>query len=53
MAKGRILQVKISDITVISQNETDYISLTDMTVSFKEGSGLIGNWITNMKKNKL
>ena len=51
MAKGRILQVKQSTITVITQNETDFISLTDMTASFNEGSGLIGKWITN--KNTL
>ena len=51
MAKGRTLQVKESAITVINQNETDYISLTDMTASFNEGSGLIGKWITN--KNTL
>jgi hypothetical protein len=31
MAKGRTLQVKESAITVISQHETDFISLTDMT----------------------
>lgn len=49
--KGRILQVNESTITVIHQNETDYISLTDMTATFKEGSGLIGKWITN--KNTL
>ena len=36
---------------MIHQNETDYISLTDMTATFKEGSGLIGKWITN--KNTL
>jgi hypothetical protein len=51
MAKGRILQVKESSITVITQNETDFISLTDMTSTFNEGSGLIGKWITN--KNTL
>ena len=51
MSKGRILQVNNSDITVISQNESDYICLTDMTSTFKEGSGLIGKWITN--KNTL
>jgi len=51
MPKGRTLQVKESAITVINQNETDYISLTDMTTSFNEGSGLIGKWITN--KNTL
>lgn len=51
MAKSKILNVNQSSITVIHQNETDYISLTDMTSSFKEGSGLIGKWITN--KNTL
>ena len=51
MTKGRILNVKQSTITVITQNETDFISLTDMTASFSEGSGLIGKWITN--KNTL
>ena len=51
MAKGRILQVKQSTITVITQNETDFISLTDMTAGFNEGSGLMGKWITN--KNTL
>ena len=51
MAKGRVLLVKESSITVIRQNETDYISLTDMTTGFNEGSGLIGKWITN--KNTL
>jgi len=51
MAIGRILQVNESTIKVITQNETDFISLTDMTAGFKEGSGLIGKWITN--KNAL
>jgi len=39
--------VKETSITVITENKTNYISLTDMTGSFKEGSGLIGKWITN------
>ncbi len=43
--------VKETEITVINKNDTDYISITDMTFSFKEGSGLIGKWITN--KNTL
>ncbi|MBO9591286.1 MAG: KilA-N domain-containing protein [Niabella sp.] len=51
MAKARILNVNQSTIAVIHQNEADYISLTDMTTSFREGSGLIGKWITN--KNTL
>lgn len=51
MAKDRILNVKQANIAVITQNETDFISLTDMTAGFNEGSGLIGKWITN--KNTL
>jgi hypothetical protein len=51
MTKTRTLQVKESTISIIVQNEIDYINLTDMTTSFREGSGLIGKWITN--KNTL
>jgi hypothetical protein len=51
MAKSRKLNIQESEITIIHQNETDYICLTDMTTSFREGSGLIGKWITN--KNTL
>lgn len=51
MTKNKKIQVKGTEITVIVLNETDYISLTDMTTGFNEGSGLIGKWITN--KNTL
>jgi hypothetical protein len=51
MAKNKAITVKGTTITVISQDEVDYISLTDMTAGFNEGSGLIGKWITN--KNTL
>lgn len=51
MAKSKTINVKGTDISVFVQNETDYICLTDMTGSFKEGSGLIGKWITH--KNTL
>jgi len=51
MAKNRILNVNEATIAVIHQNETDFISLTDMTKGFNEGSSLIGKWITN--KNTL
>lgn len=47
MAKNRKLNASESIITVIHQNETDYISLTDVNTSFREGIGLIGKWITN------
>ncbi len=51
MAKNKKLIVKGTEITVFVQEATDFISLTDMTGNFKEGSGLIGKWITN--KNTL
>lgn len=47
MSKNKSIIVKGNEITVIAENETDFISLTDMTCGFKEGSGLIGKWITN------
>lgn len=51
MAKKTNIDVRGSQISILVQNEVDFISLTDMTGSFKEGSGLIGKWITN--KNTL
>ena len=51
MSKSRKIEVKHTEITVILKDNTDFISLTDMTLGFNEGSGLIGKWITN--KNTL
>ena len=51
MAKSKIINVKGTEVTIINQGETDFISLTDMTSNFNEGSGLIGKWITT--KNTL
>jgi len=51
MAKGTKINVNETQITVITVNKIDFISLTDMTSGFNEGSGLIGKWITN--KNTL
>jgi len=51
MAKNNKINVKGTVVTIFEQNEQDYISLTDMTSGFKEGSSLIGKWITN--KNTL
>jgi len=49
--KNRKITVQGSEITILQNNDIDFISLTDMTSNFKEGSGLIGKWITN--KNTL
>jgi KilA-N domain len=51
MAKNQTIEVKGVRVTIISQGEIDFISLTDMTSNFNEGSGLIGKWITT--KNTL
>ena len=49
--KSTKINVEGVEINVFTFNETDFICLTDMTSNFKEGSGLIGKWITN--KNTL
>lgn len=51
MKKNKKIHVQGSEISVFQNDDIDFISLTDMTSNFKEGSGLIGKWITN--KNTL
>lgn len=51
MAKNKKINVEGIEITVLNINNNDFISLTDMTSNFKEGTGLIGKWVTN--KNTL
>jgi hypothetical protein len=45
------IEVKGVIVKVLQQKQSDFISLTDMTSGFREGSGLIGKWISN--KNTL
>lgn len=45
------IKVQATEISIIQFNENDFISLTDISSGFKEGSGLISKWITN--KNTL
>jgi len=42
MAKNKKIKVKATEITILFQENSDFISLTDMTKGFKDGSGLIG-----------
>ena len=44
---AKILNVKGTEITLISKNEEDYISLTDMVKNFEGGSSLIEAWLKN------
>ena len=46
MAKNTKIEVKGIEITIIHQNQDDYISLTDMTKGFGDDS-LIYNWLRN------
>lgn len=47
MVKNKVIQVNNTPITVVTNNEKDYISITDMTKPFDGGSGLIENWLRN------
>ncbi len=47
MSKQSKINVQGTAITVLSQNENDYISLTDMVKNFDGGSALIENWLKN------
>jgi len=49
--KNQKINVQGSEITIFQYKDIDFISLTDMTSGFNEGSSLIGKWITN--KNTL
>jgi hypothetical protein len=43
MAKNKTINVKGAEIAIISQGETDFISLTDMTSNFMKVVDLLGN----------
>lgn len=47
MSKKTKINVKGTAITILNQNENDYISLTDMVKNFDGGSALIENWLKN------
>lgn len=51
MAKHQVIQVNGVEISLVQRDKVDFISLTDITSSYPEGSGLIGKWISN--KNTL
>lgn len=43
----KIITVQGAKIQILSQKETDYISLTDITQNFEDGSVLIEKWFRN------
>ena len=47
MSKKTKINVHGTAITILNQNENDYISLTDMVKNFDGGSALIENWLKN------
>ena len=46
MAKNKKITVKGAEITIIKQNNNDYISLTDM-LRAKDGDFFISDWLRN------
>ena len=47
MVKTKIINVKGTNVSIISHNESDFISLTDMTKGFEDGLVLIEKWLRN------
>jgi len=47
MAKKSKINVQGTAITIVSQNDSDFISLTDMVKNFDGGGSLIENWLRN------
>jgi len=47
MAKTKIINVKGTNVSIINHNESDFISLTDMTKGFDDGLVLIEKWLRN------
>jgi len=45
--KNRIISVRDTEVAIITRNEHDYISLTDMVRNFDGGSALIEQWLKN------
>jgi hypothetical protein len=45
--KQKVINVRGTTITILSQNESDFISLTDMVKNFDGGSALIESWLKN------
>lgn len=45
--KNRVINVKGGDIAIVTREEQDYISLTDMVKHFDGGSALIEQWFKN------
>jgi hypothetical protein len=45
--KKQTINVKGAEITVLSKNQQDYISLTDMVRNFEDGVVLIEKWLRN------
>lgn len=46
MPKNKTINVKGTEITIIKQNDLDYISLTDM-LKAKDGDFFISDWLRN------
>jgi hypothetical protein len=51
MSRNKVLIIEQTQVAMVSHNEADYISLTDMVRASENGSSIIENWLRN--KNTL
>nr|WP_290929188.1 KilA-N domain-containing protein [Haliscomenobacter sp.] len=47
MAKKTTIIVEGTDIRLLTDNQNDFISLTDLTQNFEGGAGLVEKWFRN------
>ena len=47
MAKRKTIEVKGTEIRILTEKDEDYISLTDITKSFPDGKFLVPRWLRN------
>jgi KilA-N domain len=47
VVKNRNITVQGTEVAIVTRDEQDYISLTDMVKSFEGGSALIEQWLKN------
>ncbi|NDP39378.1 MAG: hypothetical protein GZ093_11600 [Rhodoferax sp.] len=47
MVKTKIIQVESESVSLLTHQNTDFISLTDMVRASESGSAIIENWLRN------
>lgn len=47
MTSKKLIEIQGTEINIITKDENDYISLTDMVKNFEDGLSLIERWLRN------